>query len=178
MDVGELLNQLVCKGLLTSDVASSEESRRPAIVHPDTTLLDSIHLQAPVIRSRHIASFLLCTYRARAYLRLRGIKAVVEHVRKRKAAMPAAETLADLDYMRTLTAIFHRLQPLALDGRDGCLLQSFALLEFLAHHGFFPAWIFAVRAMPFTAHCWLQQDRTVINDVPQRTGYLSPIMAL
>jgi hypothetical protein len=178
-DVRDLLSQLIRRGLLTTEVAASGRSAGPpSITPPKTTLLDSIHLQAPVILAHHMASFLVCSCRARAYLRLRGIQAVVERIRRRKAAMPVATERADLDSTRTLTAIFTRLQPLALDGRDGCLLQSFSLLEFLAHYGLFAHWVFAVRAIPFAAHCWLQQGDTVLNDVPQRAGYLSPILVI
>ena len=178
-EVRDLLSQLVHRGLLTQNApAFSENARAPAIARPTTTLLDSIHLREPVIRAHHVASFLLCAYRARAYLRFQGIHAVVERVRRRKAAMLVTEERNDLDHTRTITAIFHRLQPLALDGRDGCLLQSFSLLEFLTHHGLFPHWVFAVRAIPFSAHCWLQQDQTVLNDVHQRAGYLSPILVV
>ncbi len=174
----QLLDQLVHKGLLTRELAADQSVAPPTIASPAATLLDSIYMHEPVIRPHHVASFLLCSYRARAYLRWRGIKGVIERARRQKAAIPATEGLTDPERTRTLTAIFNRLQPLALDGRDGCLLQSFAHREFLVHHGLIAQWVFAVRAIPFTAHCWLQQGSLVLNDVPQRAGYLSPILVV
>jgi hypothetical protein len=171
-DASPLLAQLLRKGLLTAEPAASNRSNGATVAPPAETLLDSIHLREPVIRAHHVMSFLICAYRARVLIKFRGIKAVIERVRRRRVTTPPREDLT------TLTAIFHRLQPLALDGRDGCLLHSFALLEFLAGHGHRVQWVFAVRAVPFSAHCWLQQGSVVINDVTQRAGYLSPILVV
>src|SRR6186713_960322 len=66
-DVENLLRQLVQRGLLTTETTASDgNARPPTLASPTTTLLDSIHLRKPVIRPHHLASFLLCSYRARA----------------------------------------------------------------------------------------------------------------
>ena len=174
----QLLKQLEQKHLLTTRMDANTKRPRAAVSTPTATLLDAIHLQPPEIRAHHVTTFLLCCYRARAYLRWRGIKKVIERAQRQLAAVPATSDRSDPERTRTLTAIFHRLQPLALDGFDGCLLQSFAHREFLLFHGVVAQWVFGVRAVPFSAHCWLQQGNVVLNDVAQRAGYLSPILVV
>jgi hypothetical protein len=174
----KLLDQLAFKGLLTTDPTTGRSAAQAAVASPTETLFDSIYLLQPAIRAHHVAAFLLCAYRARIALRYAGMKKVIERVGKRKRHASQAATLPDNERTLMLAAIFNRLRPLALDGRDGCLLHSLALLEFLAHYGLFVQWVFGVRAVPFTAHCWLQQGSVLINDLPQRAGYLTPILVL
>jgi hypothetical protein len=174
----KLLSQLASKGLLTTDPPPNRSAAQAAIPSPTETLFDSIYLLQPAIRAHHVATFLLCAYRARLALRYAGMKKVIERVAQRKLHASQAATFPDNERTLMLAAIFNRLRPLALDGRDGCLLHSFALLEFLAHYGLFVQWVFGVRAVPFTAHCWLQQGSVLINDLPQRAGYLTPILVL
>jgi hypothetical protein len=59
-----------------------------------------------------------------------------------------------------------------------CLFDSLALLEFLAHHGLSPKWIFGVRGEPFEAHCWLQTRETVLNDTVERASSYYTIMTI
>ncbi|MGN7930542.1 lasso peptide biosynthesis B2 protein [Sphingopyxis sp. 22461] len=54
--------------------------------------------------------------------------------------------------------------------RDRCLLRSLALQSFLAKYGHVSALVFGVRLHPFRAHCWLQQDATVLNDTIEVIG--------
>lgn len=54
--------------------------------------------------------------------------------------------------------------------RDRCLLRSLALQSFLARYGHVSALVFGVRLHPFRAHCWLQQDATVLNDTIEVIG--------
>ena len=175
-----LLDQLAEKGLLTTNSQHHSTIERSALAVPAAaeTLLDVIHMQEPDIRAHYAASFLLSSYRARALLRWHGLRRVIERVRKKKAALATAAQRSDPERTRALTSIFNRLQPLALDGRDGCLLQSFSQLEFLLYHGVTAEWVFGVRATPFAAHCWLQQGNVLLNDFPQRVCYLSPIMVV
>lgn len=174
----KLLDQLTRRGLLTTDVGAYEDKPQVVVAPPTATMLDTIYMQQPVIRARHVSSFLTCAYKARVYLHWRGIKRVVARARRQVARISAASGHYDMERTRSLTAIFHRLQPLALDAQDGCLLQSFAQREFLLAHGIVAQWVFGVRAVPFSAHCWLQLGNVVLNDVPQRAGYLSPILVV
>lgn len=59
-----------------------------------------------------------------------------------------------------------------------CLADSLALLRFAARRGFAPSLVFAVEAYPFQAHCWVQQDDLVLNDVLADILRFHPILVL
>ena len=59
-----------------------------------------------------------------------------------------------------------------------CLFDSLAFLEFARRYRLFPYWVFGVKADPFEAHCWVQQDQCVINDTLDRVALFTPIAAI
>jgi hypothetical protein len=59
---------------------------------------------------------------------------------------------------------------------DACLLNSLALLDFLALHGLYPKLVFGVSMRPFHAHCWVQHEDTVLGDTLERVSQFTPIM--
>jgi hypothetical protein len=78
-----------------------------------------------------------------------------------------------------LVHLFRRLRPLLFAGRDRCILDSIGLLEFLALNGTDIGrmrWVVGVRARPWGAHCWLQQQQLVVNDTCERVMQYVPIL--
>lgn len=74
-------------------------------------------------------------------------------------------------------AQFERMRPwLPLKGE--CLLRSYHLRAFLRSQGFDATWVFGVRTWPFSAHCWLQVGRTVLDEDLERLAAYAPIMAV
>ncbi|MEO1020428.1 MAG: lasso peptide biosynthesis B2 protein, partial [Pseudomonadota bacterium] len=59
-----------------------------------------------------------------------------------------------------------------------CLFDSLALLYFLARYEVFPQWVFAVQLKPFRAHCWVQSNSLVVNDVVANVRHYTPIMSI
>ena len=59
-----------------------------------------------------------------------------------------------------------------------CLYRSFMLLVFLRRAGFDATWMFGVRTWPFEAHCWLQVEDTVLDDLAERVRSYTPILAV
>jgi hypothetical protein len=53
-----------------------------------------------------------------------------------------------------------------------------ALNEFLSKYDFYPTWVFAVRARPFAAHCWLQHGDQALTDIPFNLRQMVPILVL
>lgn len=76
-----------------------------------------------------------------------------------------------------LLAVFDRLR-LFYPRPYLCLFDSLALIHFLARFDLYPDWVFAVRADPFEAHCWVQADAVVLNDTVERVASLHPIMVI
>ena len=76
----------------------------------------------------------------------------------------------------SLALQFDRLRPyFPYSGR--CLPSSIMLLAFLRRHGIEADWVFGVRTFPFDAHCWVELDGVVLNDVLEHVGWFTPIAA-
>ncbi len=76
----------------------------------------------------------------------------------------------------TIALEFDRLRPLVF-GSGGCLVSSIMLLEYLRRHGIDADWVFGVRTFPFDAHCWVEFEGVVLNDVAEHVGWFTPIAA-
>jgi hypothetical protein len=170
----EVLKQLIAEGLLTQDPARGRNNPAPvSAIPPVATLLDAA--SGPVrVRAHHVYRFLLTVGASLLALRWWSLKRIVAHVGARKARAGAF----DLDKARELIAVFEYLYPVFFGSNKACLRNSFLLLEFLARYGIFPDWVFAVRATPFLAHCWLQHQGLVLNDHMNSTACLTPIMVV
>ena len=69
------------------------------------------------------------------------------------------------------------LRPLA-SNHNACLLNSLSLLFHLGRAGADLDWVFAVKAVPFEAHCWVQLGDLVLNDTVDATRGYAPIMVV
>lgn len=56
-----------------------------------------------------------------------------------------------------------------------CLLDSIAMIKFLAKHKLNADLVFGVTSDPFSAHCWAQYGTTVLNDALGRASGFTPI---
>lgn len=57
-----------------------------------------------------------------------------------------------------------------------CLRDSFALLDFLRHLPARPRIVFGVRTDPFRAHCWIQHEGLLLNEVVDLANLFTPIL--
>ena len=57
-----------------------------------------------------------------------------------------------------------------------CLFDSLCLVHFLAQFRHFPLWVFGVKLEPFGAHCWVQNEDTVLNDTVEVVRQYTPIL--
>jgi hypothetical protein len=128
----------------------------------------------PVFRL-YLFSFLKAALVARYFLSARSLYSTVRRIERRQARNAAAHGSYDLHKTRRLVEIFKRLQPLLPPTRTPCLVNSVALLEFLAAHGQFPRLVFGVQAHPFNAHCWIQHDDVVFNSTLEHVLQFTPM---
>ena len=102
---------------------------------------------------------------------------VARHRALRRRALDSAGRPKSGGDVYSLSASFNQLRRLVpID--TVCLLDSFALLGFLAGRGHFPQLVFGVRLNPFAAHCWVQQDDVVLNDAVERASTYTPILVV
>lgn len=83
----------------------------------------------------------------------------------------------DADILRQEAAKFHAARPF-FPWIGQCLFQSWWMLEHLQARGLDATWVFAVRAWPFAAHCWLQHGDLCLTDPPETLAAYRPILAI
>ena len=179
-----LAADLAQRGLLRASPAAIAGSNRVEVRAATTELTCVDHTTAPTDHACSqppaFCSFLtLLGTLISASFRFRccGIERIIERVRLRNAPWTGTLKADDLERARRLVTLFRRARPFLLSSRNNCLFESFVLSEFLAGHGLFPRWVFAVQTDPFMAHCWLQADGIVLDGSVAEIAHLTPIMA-
>jgi hypothetical protein len=191
--------------VLTTDRALGK-SATPQTVEPATSeillprnVFDDLSRPRYSIEPRHRAAFFASVMVARCKLRFLTLEHTVYGVTRRRtdsstsgpqsglsatasssaATRPRSEELSDLDIntLQVLISGYRWLRPWGFAAKNHCLLDSLALLEYLAQFGQFPQWIFGVRSAPFAAHCWAQIGPVVLSDHVDHVGEFTPIMA-
>jgi hypothetical protein len=127
------------------------------------------------LRVAHIAAFLGALAWTRRALRSRSLYTIACEVRDGKLAAQAAfEPQRAIE----LVGIFRRLRPHTFAARDRCLFHSLALVKFMSRHGVFPTWVIGVRAKPWGAHAWVQQDKLLLDANPEHVCEYTPILTV
>lgn len=127
------------------------------------------------LRTAHVAAFLGALAWTRRALRSRSLYAIGCEVRDRKNAARGA---FDRQLAIELVGIFRRLRPHAFAAGDRCLFHSLALVRFLAHQRVFPTWVIGVRAQPWGAHAWVQQEELLLDASPEHVCEYTPILTI
>jgi len=169
---------LLRQGWLLELPAAAKEATPVRLQPPETELLTGAAAESARIGVGAVLTFVFASVLAKLALRFWRFDRVIRRVVKRKAAHPGAGTPFDLERARHLVDIFARLRVFLFSHKEKCLHDSLALLEFLARYGIFPDWVFAVRARPFVAHCWVQYEDAVFNDTVEHVTSYTPIMVV
>lgn len=175
----ELRAQLHSGAEVTPD-ALTDELEAAGLVHrdpfsPGWTML---RRSRPVADFHQVAADLPISLRTIAALVAAG--AIGLHARKRArietwVTRPPRETREpQRTRAATLALQFDRLRPF-VPRSGGCLANSIMLLAFLRWHGLEADWVFGVRTFPFEAHCWVEHEGVVLNDVAEHVAWFTPI---
>jgi hypothetical protein len=111
-------------------------------------------------------------------LRRMPIARVLARLRARARALSpsGAETEAGPELL-ALAARFHRARRSApID--TVCLLDSIALVDFLARRRISARLVMGVKLNPFSAHCWVQHGDVILNEALDRAGAYTPILVI
>jgi hypothetical protein len=176
-DISKSIRDLVDRGILVTDSTIGKEIEPVVAAPPVTsTLADPPADRTPFWLLR-VPPFVRACRRAAIdlahnplYRTVQGVKALRQHQRVGRRTWDPVKTRALIGDFAALRRIFPRSYL--------CLFDSLALIYFLAAHGQFPTWVFGVDAEPFTAHCWLQEGRILLNDTLANVGPYTPIMAV
>lgn len=94
----------------------------------------------------------------------------------RHMARNANSSIPDSDQLSERLSSFQQARRLNPISRN-CLLDSLALARWLSAGRHACRIVFGVAATPFAAHCWLQDDRAILNDHYDRVSKFTPIYA-
>lgn len=78
--------------------------------------------------------------------------------------------------LQSTVSAYRRARPIVMTSKDRCLLDSLALIRFLAAERLFPHWVIGVKTRPFGAHAWVQLGALVLNDRLERVRRFTPIL--
>lgn len=157
---GSIVDELKLAGLVTDDgtgrpfrpiVYDSVMDEQPRLIGEDR----------PRVRPGHVWNFVRSVLLARAMLAWLPLHRVVAFVKRRGPPAGAAPSYSAAQ----LTEIYRRLRPLLFTRTDRCLLDSLSLIQFLRRYRVRAHWRFGVRLEPFGAHAWVQDERTVFDDM-------------
>jgi transglutaminase superfamily protein len=170
---------LVRRGWLLEEGAESKEATPVRNAVPEGDLTGEADGADEKLGLGTVAAFVTASLFAKFALRFWPFERVIRRVAQRRArrAEVVSESF-DFERARKLVYAFTRMRAFLFSTRDECLHDSLAILEFLARHQLFPSWVFAVRARPFAAHCWVQHDGLVFNDTVEHVSSYVPIMVV
>lgn len=172
-----MASALIGAGLLSRDAPADRASlcsAPPDLSGALTSAGHELHRQS-TLRVAHIAAFLGSLAWTRRALRSRTLYSIACEVRDRKeAARGAFEQQRAIE----LVGLFRRLRPHTFAARDRCLFHSLALVRFMSRHAVFPSWVIGVRANPWGAHAWVQQDTLLLDANPEHVCEYTPILTV
>jgi Transglutaminase-like superfamily len=169
-----LIGRLNDSGLLASHGARTWSP--PPIEEPVSSLNALDLLPSPEVSTGQVLRFVRAVTGAALALRMRSMETIEGAVSRRQHG------LADLDAKHPPRSVLHAvavyewLRPLMLSARDRCLLDSLALVGFLASSGIASRWVIGVKTAPFGAHAWVQREGVVLNDQHTRARAFTPIL--
>ena len=161
-ELAGLTRPLLTKGLLTHQAAVStahaevDEPLHSLDVHDGlATINTGLHDLRRVTQAAAVASL---------WLRWRSMHAIVSSVEDRRAdflshdreAGDGIPRVMPMKRLQLAMVTFNKLRPLVFTARDRCLLDSLALINFLAAQQLYPSWVLGVKTSPFRAHSWVQ----------------------
>jgi len=169
------LKSMCDQAILTVWSDHGKGAKQSSLPEVSSTLVGEYAIPQVKISMPTVARFLAGVAAAAVSLRRFGLESAVRRVEKRRARLALSGPL-QLDVAQNAVTVFEILRPLAFKAKNGCLFNSLALVEFLAHEGVYPYWVIGVKTRPFGAHSWVQHGDVVLNDLPERVRKFTPIL--
>jgi hypothetical protein len=171
------LEVLQGRGLLSQGIPPGKDATPVTAIVPARELASETDTSAGA-RSGSWLKFLTASAVAKLNLRIWPFERVIRRVKRRKELLGSNASPLDAERAAKLVEAFARYRVFLFSSKDECLYDSLALLEYLARHGIYPDWVFAVQTRPFAAHCWVQHGDLVFNDTVEHVSGYTPIMVV
>jgi Transglutaminase-like superfamily len=173
----DIAEQLIGRGLLTRDSRIGKPFSPATVAVPRFAVPVRVDISSARVGARHWCTFFYACTAALISLRGRSLYCALERARRMKAASQTSRPQST-DLAFELMDIFGQLRMYVYTAKRACLYDSLAAFEFLSHYGVFPKIVIGVRASPFSAHCWIQHEDSVLNGQPAYCAEFVPILVL
>jgi hypothetical protein len=174
-----LLQTMLKEGLLTldpavgADLVSTEIDLKCALV----SVGDEITC-TPRVRMRDIATFVFFLIPAAIALRCLPLRWIVRRAHDRRNRAYRRGYKLDVGEVSRHVCTFRAIRPHFFVANDNRLLHALTLINYLAHYGEFPVWVFGIATEPWIAHTWLQHENYLLDENPEAVCRLEPILAV
>ncbi|NII09473.1 lasso peptide biosynthesis B2 protein [Oleiagrimonas sp. C23AA] len=158
-DIGPLIE----RGVLTASVptschtATTTAPRRSALEVPNVDIPASFPMASQVFFSVALMRWQLNTRP------LKSILTTLSDYRQRKASPPGDGDARCRQRLLETAMHFHRVRPF-VPIPTRCLVDSLAMVRFLAARGLYAQLVMGIAADPFSAHAWVQRGSWVLNE--------------
>ena len=177
----ELARGLYERGLLVPATAPGSQdvslSAPPRLAPLELELIPWCEMSSCHVNLRYVLRFLQSVLSAALMLKFMPLSAIVERARRRRESCAEGRPF-DAEAARKLVGVYTHLRPFLYGQKGRCLLDSLALLEFLARDGVYPTWVVGVRVHPFGSHSWLQHQAFILNGTPAYARAYTPILVV
>jgi Transglutaminase-like superfamily len=162
-DVRKLLERLKRLGILV-DTPPDTRKIPPILAAPENEIDGFLNRHKAPIELRHVLQFVLAWATAVVISRTLPFRSIIRRVERRRARPPSAISPEVISTAQTAALRFYRLRAFFYTARKRCLFDSLVLLEFFALQKIHASWVFGVATHgEFSAHCWVQTDKFVLN---------------
>lgn len=170
----QVIDELLNCGLITPHKQQGKFLEPITVSEPATPFEHVETDQWPRIAWHHVVFALSAGLYAQIILKLLPLRTIISHISK---INPHKQSTKNAEHLLYIARIYKRLRPILFKSRI-CLFDSLAFTIFCRFYGARPTIVFGVIDDPFEAHCWVQQDGIILNDVPQNIKQYTTIMAV
>lgn len=172
-DIRELINA----GLIVGNPSPKPLLPQPTLAYPERSAMELSSMARPATIPDLIGA-LWAVGNTHMQLKTRRLSTILSGLSayrlRRTYRVETQQSEATETPITMATAAFLRARPY-VPIETCCLIDSISLIRFLANRGYAAHLVFAVTAVPFTAHCWAQAGALVLNDTVGNAHAHTPI---
>jgi hypothetical protein len=173
------VDDLVERNILVATSSAADRVAATKLAPPSRSPVEQTSQDAcnPVEVAQVFAMICWTQWQLRSWPLQRILDGLIAYRRKKQ---PASQPALDEDNERSLVSaanVFRRAR-LYTPIETCCLLDSLAMMRFLARRRLYARLVFGVTGDPFAPHCWVQAGDIVLNDTVGHANAHTPIRVI
>lgn len=172
-DIGDLVGQNILE-----EIPGTQDRVRAATAEPPARSALERHGQ-PRLHVGALFEVFTSIYSVQRQLRIRPLRSVIDSIVASRSAKSHPDSIDWKVEQKILEASNDfRIARAYVPAETRCLLDSVAMIKFLASRGLHASIVFGVTSDPFSAHCWVQVRDLVLNDTVGHANGYTPIRVI